>query len=430
MGIHTNPSTMRNLIVLTSLLAVASAGHSFRRQTATIPTQLTVNGQTTLVDLVVKAGLAEALSGPGPFTVFAPTNKAFRALSPDLLAKLGSDADLLKKVLTYHVVPARLAGASLVNDGTSTTLSGGKLRVNLYGRQVTTVNGVEVVRTIAASNGVIHVIKKVLVPKAERTIVGALAGDQRFGTLVKAADAANLVSTLDSAGPFTLFAPTDEAFASLPSGALEGLLADPKALQKVLLGHVVSGTVFSRGLSNGPVPFVSGDAAEVSLARSGVTVGSSRVTQADIATSNGVIHVIDKVILPAPQPDIVGVLTADSRFSTLATAATAAGLIPTLQSTGPFTLFAPTDAAFRALPAGALDGLIANPEKLKAVLLGHVVSGKVLSTDLQTGDVPLVGGGVARAVVSNAGVSISKAQVIQADIAASNGIIHVIDTVI
>ena len=152
----------------------------------------------------------------------------------------------------------------------------------------------------------------------------------------------------------------------------------------------------------------------------GITVGSSRIIQADLSATNGVVHVIDKVILPEPQPNIVKVLTSDKRFSTLATAATVAGLISTLESgkiiffslkfrsklkfyfilAGPFTLFAPTDDAFRALPAGALDNLIANPEELKKILLSHVVSGKVLSTDLSTGDVPFVSGASTRAVVS------------------------------
>jgi len=241
----------------------------------------------------------------------------------------------------------------------------------------------------------------VILPAPQPNIVGVLTADNRFSTLATAATVAGLIPTLESAGPFTLFAPTDAAFRALPAGALDGLIANPEKLKAVLLGHVVSGKVLSTDLQTGDVPFVSGDVARAVVSRAGVTIGSSNVVQADVAAANGVIHVIDKVILPAPQPNIVGVLTADNRFSTLATAATVAGLIPTLESAGPFTLFAPTDAAFRALPAGALDGLIANPEKLKAVLLGHVVSGKVLSTDLQTGDVPLVGGGVARAVVSN-----------------------------
>ena len=163
-----------------------------------------------------------------------------------------------------------------------------------------------------------------------------------------------------------MFAPTDDAFRALPAGALDNLIANPEQLKKVLLGHVVSGTVYYRGVSAGAVPFVSGDSAQVAVARSmlilhnqwfcftqseakhktkryispkgGITVGSSRIIQADISATNGVVHVIDKVILPEPEPNIVKVLTSDKRFSTLATAATVAGLISTLES-GKIILF-------------------------------------------------------------------------------------------
>jgi len=134
--------------------------------------------------------------------------------------------------------------------------------------------------------------------EADKTIVEVAVAAGSFNTLAAALEAADLVDTLQGPGPFTVFAPTDEAFAALPEGALDGLLADPEALKKVLLAHVVEGKVMAAdvgGLSSATA--VSGDVLPIDTSN-GVMIGKATVTQADIAASNGVIHVIDTVILP------------------------------------------------------------------------------------------------------------------------------------
>jgi len=128
--------------------------------------------------------------------------------------------------------------------------------------------------------------------------------------------------------------------------------------------------------------------------------------------------------------DIVDTAVAAGQFTTLVKAVQAAGLVDTLKSTGPFTVFAPTDAAFAKLPAGALDSLIANPEKLKAVLTYHVVSGKVMAKDVKPGAVKTVEGASAMLSARGGKVMIDKATVVKTDIECSNGVIHVIDSVI
>jgi transforming growth factor-beta-induced protein len=266
-----------------------------------IPTVLTENGLTTLVDAVVKAGLAETLSGPGPFTVFAPTNEAFSAIHPDVLKMILNNIALLTKVLTYHVVGSKVPPSAIKNELLLTTLQGEKVRINVYGKngEIVTINGALRLKTLEASNGIIYVIDQVLeVPEPKNTIINVLKNNPAFTTLLTALNAAGLTSTLESEGPFTLLAPTNAAFRKLPPGALESLLANPEELKKVLLTHVIAGTVYSRGLTSGKVPVLSGRTVDVSVSNYGITVENARVIDPDISASNGVVHVIDAVILP------------------------------------------------------------------------------------------------------------------------------------
>jgi len=182
------------------------------------------------------------------------------------------------------------------------------------------------------------------------TIVDVAVGNGSFNTLVAAVTAAELVETLSSDGPFTVFAPTDDAFAALPEGTVEGLLEDIPSLTSILTYHVVSGKVESGDLTNGPVPTVNGADVEINL-DDGVKVNDSNVVIADVQACNGVIHVIDAVLMPptpeaAPEPDeecdlgsIVDVAVGNGSFNTLVAAVTAADLAGTLSGDGPFTVF-------------------------------------------------------------------------------------------
>jgi transforming growth factor-beta-induced protein len=277
----------------------------------------------------------------------------------------------------------------------------------------------------------------------EQSIVDIAAGSEDFSILVAALQQANLVEALQGEGPFTVFAPTNEAFTKL-LGELQitadDLLNHPQ-LADVLLYHVVSGKILSTDLQDGAMPeTLGGQTVKVDL-KDGAKINESKVVTADIEATNGVIHVIDTVLVPetftlTPAAElpatVVDIALSSPDFSILVAAVQQAGLVEALQGEGPFTVFAPTNAAFEKL-LGVLsisaEDLLNNPQ-LADVLLYHVVAGKVLSTDLQNGMEADTLGGQKIAIDLTDGVRINESSVTAADLEAGNGVVHVIDTVL
>ena len=214
-------------------------------------------------------------------------------------------------------------------------------------------------------------------------IVDTAVGAGQFKTLAAALKAANLVGTLKGSGPFTVFAPTDEAFAKLPPETITELLKpeNRKQLTDILTYHVVAGKVQAKDVIKlrGAVA-VNGQRIDVQFGDDGVKVDGAKVVTTDILCDNGVIHVIDSVILPSSKT-IPETAKAAGTFETLLAAANAAGLAEVLGSAGPFTVFAPTDEAFAKLPAGTVETLLKpeNKDKLADILKYHVVAGRVYS---------------------------------------------------
>ncbi|MGD8806167.1 MAG: fasciclin domain-containing protein, partial [Chloroflexota bacterium] len=281
-----------------------------------------------------------------------------------------------------------------------------------------------------------------------QSIVDIAVADGRFTTLVAAVQAAGLAETLSGEGQFTVFAPTDDAFAALPEGTVESLLEDPEgALRDILLYHVADGAVPAETVVTlDSATTLQGEDVSIAVVDGGVVLNdSANVIITDIMASNGIIHVIDGVILPpsivaaqaeeemAEAQSIVDIAVADGRFTTLVAAVQAAGLAETLSGEGEFTVFAPTDDAFAALPEGTVESLLEDPEgALRDILLYHVVEGAVPAETVVTLDsaTTLQGEPVSIAVVDGGVVLNDSANVIITDIMASNGIIHVIDGVI
>jgi transforming growth factor-beta-induced protein len=419
-----------------------------------VDTAVAAGNFKTLASALQAAGLVETLKGEGPFTVFAPTDEAFAKLDKALLDDLlkPENKDTLVAILTYHVVPGRVTAADVVKLTSAKTVQGEEITIKVEGDTVM-VNDAKVTQTdIAARNGVIHVIDTVILPPTVAEKLAAPAQDivevavaaGNFKTLASALQAAGLVETLKGEGPFTVFAPTDEAFAKLDKALLDDLLKpeNKDTLVAILTYHVVPGKVTAADVVKlNKAKTVQGEEITIKVEGDTVMVNDAKVTQTDIAARNGVIHVIDAVILPptvaeklaAPAQDIVEVAVAAGNFKTLASALEAAGLVETLKGEGPFTVFAPTDEAFAKLDKKLLDDLLKpeNKDTLVAILTYHVVPGKVTAADVvKLNKAKTVQGEEITIKVEGDTVMVNDAKVTQTDIAARNGVIHVIDTVI
>jgi transforming growth factor-beta-induced protein len=253
---------------------------------------------STLVAALGAAGLDQALEGEGPFTVFAPTDDAFAQLPEGTVAALLEDIPALTNILTYHVVNGQVLAEDVAGLSIAETLQGQFLEISADASSVM-IDGADVmVADILASNGVIHVIDRVLLPET-RNIVEIASEDGRFTTLVAALGAAGLDETLAGDGSFTVFAPTDDAFAKLPEGTVASLLGDLPQLTDILLYHVVEGKVMSQDvIALEDALTLQGESIMIFVGDDSVQLNDASLLATDIEATNGVIHVIESVLLP------------------------------------------------------------------------------------------------------------------------------------
>ncbi len=272
----------------------------------TVVNVATTNGFTTLVSAIGTAGLTATLNGTGPFTVFAPTNAAFSAIT------VPSDAAVLGNILKYHVVSGKVLSSALPTSYATgvATVNGDSIYVKKFPSGNAYVNGVKVdLADVAASNGVVHVIGTVLLPPSA-SIVAAAQADTSFSLLVQAVIKCGLASALSGAGSLTVFAPTNTAFRAVGFDSTAIANANPATvttLTNVLLYHVVPARAFSadlvEGLTTAPT-LLAGKSLTFSVSGGAKVTGSgnggtaSNITKVNILAKNGVVHVIDRVLLP------------------------------------------------------------------------------------------------------------------------------------
>ena len=386
-------------------------------------------------------------------TVFAPTNAAFEAFLAQFPQYESLDDvpdEVLLTILQYHLVgEERFSGAV---TGELETLQGESIVAENVTPALATAD-------VNASNGVAHVINTVLVPPSVGELVGTVLGtayfdpEARFTTLVEAVDKAGLRSNLLAAGPFTVFAPTDSAFEAA-GFQLDDYDDNDPALQSILLYHVVGGAaVDAAGLVEGALTTASGEPLYVNLNDAGSFVNASKIELTDIVSGNGIIHTVDAPLMPSMGNNIVQTALSNSSFSILAEALTIAELTDTLATTGPFTVYAPTNDAFEALFADlGVEGIAElTAEQLQPILLYHVTNGRTFSFQINDGvQVPTLNPEAAfiinqqvfpqppnedeEPVPDVVEISIVQpgddAELLSTDIVTTNGLIHVIDKVL
>lgn len=395
-----------------------------------------------LVQALTKTKLVSTLNGSTIYTVFAPTNAAFEALLAEL--KLNSLDDIpeaeLKKILLYHVVGGSNKSSALSTGyyPSASEKQDGYFYSIYFNKEALMLNGKAKVTQadIMADNGVVHVIDKVITPQS---ITDHAIANPGLSSLTAAVVKADLAATLDDdANNFTVFAPTDAAFNALFT-SLNASLADlsKEALTPILLYHVVDAFVPAAGVTTAYVGTLSSGQGEniainVLVDDTGVTLNNgAKVVLTDVVATNGIIHVIDKVLMPT---NVVDIAINNPAFSILVAAVVKAGLAETLQGDGPFTVFAPTNAAFEALFA-TLDGVSSvddlSKEALIPILTAHVVSGNVRSSALTTSSVATLNSSNPISVDVSNGVKLNgDINVILADVQGTNGVVHAIDKVI
>ena len=369
--------TLQLAVVLALVLSMMPFQGVFAQETMSdkadlVDTAIAAGDFNTLVELVQAAGLEETLRGEGPFTVFAPTDEAFAAVPAETLDALANDPAALESVLLYHVVPGRLIRA-LISDGKEVATAQGENVLFSFVDGVKKVNDATLVgKDIQASNGVIHVIDSVLLPPSMGGATAA-ASDEAASDEAAAGESAAATETMTD----TVSAEATEAMTDTVSAEATETMTETVATEEA--------------------------AAEA----------SSDETMTEMA-------------------DIVDTAVAAGSFNTLVAAVQAAGLVDALKGEGPFTVFAPTDDAFATLPQETIDALLADPTgDLTQILLYHVVPGKVMAADLSDGlEADTLQGKPVTFTLSDGGAKVNDANIIATDIETSNGVIHVIDSVL
>jgi transforming growth factor-beta-induced protein len=409
---------------------------------------------STLVTILTSPGFEDLLAAAGSassdLTVFAPSNQAFA----NLLSALGKSSldevpsGILKEIVSYHIVGQSVLSTELTEGSVPTLLANESVEVSLSGG--VKINSANVIAAdVEASNGVVHVVDAVLLPsfvtRALGTVVEVPLFSNDFTILVGAVRKAGLFDALIDSDALTVFAPTNAAFEAAGITNLDDFTADQ--LAEVLLYHVVGSIVKSTdlpGVENGVVQTLKTEGFGkfyLSLGSNVYINGSSMVTAVDIEKQNGVIHVIDEVLLPPSQTvvEIAAALAgaAEPQFTALVgilTDASQADILAALSDAqGNFTVFAPTDEAFAAI-ADVTATL--TPAQISQVLLYHVVPGRVFSTDLSDGLEPTTLKDETIVFnVGESGVSINDkagntVNVVATDVLGTNGVIHVIDKVL
>jgi len=275
---------------------------------------LTRNGLTTLLELVVKADLAETLLGAEPATIFAPTNEAFKAVPSDVLNSLLNNPQLLKATLLNHVVPGAIKSKDLKAENKVTAAGGDPLRITVASSNGLTrmaVNGVQIRRVdvMAGSGSVVHIVQSVIPSvKESDNIASVVSSNPQFSTLLAAVKAAGLANALSSTDGLTVFAPTNDAFAKIPEDTLNSILDDKDLLTSILTRHVVPKTIYSKIARFGPkmahqtlnpkAKLFTGKDPYMYELQVSTSEGhkTAMAVETDILASNGVIHAINKVI--------------------------------------------------------------------------------------------------------------------------------------
>ncbi|CAI9570804.1 unnamed protein product [Staurois parvus] len=336
---------------------------------------LGIVGARTTQDYSEKSELKSEIEGVGSFTFFAPSNDAWDLLDPEIRASLLSNVNIeLLNALHYHMLDRRMLTKDLKNGMTLISMFNKQpLQINHYTNGIVTVNCARIIHgNQIATNGVVHVIDRV-VTAVGNTIEDFIDAEDDLSSLRTAAIASDLMGKLGKPGQYTLFAPTDEAFEKLPRNVLERIMADKKAAEALVNYHILDTVQCSEAIMGGGVyDTLEGSPLQIGCDGDSLTInGKKLVNRKDIVTSNGVIHLIDEVLIPDSAKQVLEL--AGSQQTTFTDLMAQMGLAASLKADSEFTLLAPLNDAFSE------ETMRMDQRLLKLILQNHIIKQKVCS---------------------------------------------------
>ncbi|XDV37062.1 hypothetical protein PO909_006745 [Leuciscus waleckii] len=378
----------------------------------------------TLRTAVAAAGLTNLLENEGTYTIFAPTNEAFEKIPQETLTRILGDPVALKDLLNYHILKNLHCSESIVAGTPLETLQGSVLEVGCDGAEMT-INGKAIVmqKDKLGTNGVVHYINELLIPDSAKTLL-ELAEGSVVTTASKLFKDAGLTDHLIGSEAVTLLAPLDDAFKGKS-------LAMTPDMKKLLRNHILKERFSSKSLYHGQeLETLGGLKLRVFVFRNNLCIENACIAAHDKNGRYANMFVVDKVLAP-PMGTVMDVLKADDRFSTLVGAIQRAGLTELLNKKGTYTIFAPTNAAFSAVPPADLNKLMRDPKELAKLLKYHIgdeflISGAVTS---HTRMKPLAGDKLELGT-RNSTMYVNRVSVVEGDLMATNGVVHAVDVII
>lgn len=396
-------------------------------------------GATDFVRYVEESGLEKEWAREGAFTLFAPTNEAFANIPPQLKTRVDSfRGNIENPILRYHISDRKITTDAFQADQTIPTLyNGNRLRVNKYSSGMLTVNCRTIVRKDQeATNGVVHLIDALLDPGAvlSRDVSEIVATDGRFAVLAKAMEESAFFNKLRSAGnaAITILAPSDEAFQKIPSSRLDAILKDKEARLALLQNHVlVHPLCASAIIDDHSMRTMAGNRLRLECDGQGVTVEGARLRNDYVLGSNGLVHMIDEVILPNRAKNLLE-LAQSERLDTFMELVKIGGVEEAFSKFGPYTIFIPSEAAWHSLPDAVLRDMRSSQEKAQAAILFHATQGRILTNKVKDNELvmSLDEENPLRLSVYRKAIGVESAIVEKADIEGQNGAIHIINRVI
>ena len=391
----------------------------------------------TLESLVRISSIRDILDSPGAQTFFAPTDDAFSNLPTSVLSDiLGDPNGLLLDVLLRHAVPGNVTSAELemLTEITNSNLD--VLGIEVINGEIFINDAKIIVRDVVLDNGIVHVIDA-LIGQAEivNTVFDVIVNSENHGQLETLILFADFDDDLTLENNLTVFAPTDNAFNALPQSVLDQLMSiDTDFLLNVLNLHKHNDLALTSTFFNGrKLLMANGEEVTIEIVNNEVFVNNAKIVTQDILADNGIVHVVDALIMtPVNLKNVYEIVSTESNLTTMKKAVDAASLDDELTNETDITLFAPSDEAFEALPDGVLDELLTNSTSdLIDILLKHKHNSILLSTDFVNGErILMANGEETTIIIKSNGPFINNAKIEITDIIAENGVVHVIDAVL